>query len=166
MSELIFSTVHGSHLYGLAHEGSDRDVYYVYEGKGRNLRHAMNGDDDSVRGTLDAFLERAYTGSHQSVEALFSQKKDWASGMQEKYGAMLDRLYIEGGEVFAKYERTIKKFAHSEVVKKRVHAARLSLNLTALRNHGRFNTTLTQMEATMCKAYGKTFIGNDLLELL
>ena len=109
MSELIFSTVHGSHLYGLAHEGSDRDVYYVYEGKGRNLRHTMKGDDDSVRGTLDAFLERAYTGSHQSVEALFSQKKDWAPGMQEKYGAMLDRLYIEGGEVFAKYERAIKK---------------------------------------------------------
>ena len=44
MSELIFSTVAGSHLYGLAHEGSDRDVYYVYEGSGRNLRHTMKGD--------------------------------------------------------------------------------------------------------------------------
>ena len=127
MSELIFSTVHGSHLYGLAHEGSDRDVYYVYEGKGRNLRHAMNGDDDSVRGTLDAFLERAYTGSHQAVEALFSQKKDWAPGMFERYGAMLDRLYIEGGEVFAKYERTIKKFSYGDF-KRRRHACRLRLN--------------------------------------
>lgn len=38
MTGLIFSTVHGSHLYGLAHEGSDLDVYEVYEGKADNLR--------------------------------------------------------------------------------------------------------------------------------
>lgn len=166
MTGLIFSTVHGSHLYGLAHEDSDLDVYEVYEGKALKLRQSINDKDDSVRGTIEAFLIRATTGSHQSVEALFSQQKQWAPGMHEKYGPMLEGLRITGGDVYAKYERTIKSFAHSEEVKKRVHAVRLSLNLTALRNHGRFNPTLTQMEATMCKAYGKTFIGNDLLELL
>ena len=166
MGELIFSTVHGSHLYGLAHASSDRDVYYVYEGSGRNLRHTMKGDDDSVRGTLDAFLERAYTGSHQSVEALFSQKKDWAPGMFERYGAMLNRLYIEGGEVFAKYERTIKKFAYSDNIKKRIHAARLSINLRELRRHGRFDPTLTQLEAVLCKSYGRVFYGDELLNML
>ncbi len=160
--ELIFSTVHGSNLYGLAHEGSDRDVYYVYEGKGRNLRHAMKGDDDSVRGTLDAFLERAYTGSHQSVEALFSQKKDWAPGMFERYGAMLDRLYIEGGEVFAKYERTIKKFSYSAEVKKRVHACRLRLNLQDLREYGRFNPELTETQKILCNGYANAVEGDEL----
>lgn len=161
MSELIFSTVHGSHLYGLAHEGSDRDVYYVYEGKGRNLRHAMNGDDDSVRGTLDAFLERAYTGSHQSVEALFSQKKDWSPGMFERYGAMLNRLYIEGGEVFAKYERTIKKFSYGDF-KKRRHACRLRLNLQDLREYGRFNPELTETQKILCNGYANAAEGDEL----
>lgn len=161
MSELIFSTVHGSHLYGLAHAGSDRDVYYVYEGKGRNLHHSKDGDHDSVRGTLDAFLQRAYTGSHQSVEALFSRQKVWAPGMLEQYGAMLDRLYIEGGEVFAKYERTIKKFAYGDF-KRRRHACRLRLNLQGLRERGRFDPELTETEKLLCNAYAKVFEGDEL----
>lgn len=161
MSELIFSTVHGSHLYGLAHEGSDRDVYYVYEGKGTKLRQTMKDDDDSVRGTLDAFLERAYTGSHQSVEALFSQKKDWEPGMFERYGAMLNRLYIEGGEVFAKYERTIKKFSYGDF-KRRRHACRLRLNLQDLREYGKFDPELTETQKILCNAYAKVYEGDEL----
>ena len=165
MAGLIFSTVHGSHLYGLAHEESDLDVYNVYEGKSLKLRQSMSGKDDSVRGTLDAFLARAYTGSHQSVEALFSKQKVWAPGMQEMYGPMLDRLYIEGGEVYAKYERTIKKFSYGDF-KKRRHACRLSLNLRSLRDYGRFDPTLTQPEIVLCNGYAKTFEGDDLCHYL
>lgn len=165
MGELIFSTVHGSHLYGLAHADSDRDVYYVYEGSGRKLRHAMKGDDDSVRGTLDAFLERAYTGSHQSVEALFSNQKLWAPGMYEKYGPFIESLYIGGSEVFAKYERTIKKFCFGEL-KRRRHACRLSLNLYELRKCGRFNPELTETEAMLCNAYARKFKGQELWAVL
>lgn len=165
MEGLIFSTVHGSHLYGLAHEESDRDVYYVYEGRGTKLRQSMSGADDSVRGTLDAFLKRAYTGSHQSVEALFSREKVWASGMQEKYGAMLDRLYIEGGEVFAKYERTIKKFCYGDF-KQRRHACRLRLNLQSLRECGRFDPRLTETEKILCGGYAKVAEGDELWDAL
>ena len=148
-------------MYGLAHEESDRDVYYVYEGAGLKLRQSMSGDDDSVRGTLDAFLQRAYTGSHQSVEALFSREKVWAPGMQEKYGAMLDRLYIEGGEVFAKYERTIKKFSYGDF-KRRRHACRLRLNLQDLREYGRFNPELTETQKILCNGYANAAEGDEL----
>lgn len=162
MGSLIFSTVHGSHLYGLAHADSDLDVYYVYEGTGTKLSQSMAGQDDSVRGSLDAFLQRAYTGSHQSVEALFSERKEYAPGMYEKYGHMLDNLYIGGAEVYAKYERTIKKFSHSEDFKRRRHACRLSLNLHTLRNYGRFNPELSQPAITLCDNYARVLKGEEL----
>lgn len=165
MGELIFSTVHGSHLYGLAHDESDLDVYEVYEGKSRTLRHAIVGDLDRVRGTLEGFLIRAYSGSHQSVEALFSKHKVYEPGMEEKYGAFLDGLYIEGGEVYAKYERTIKKFSFGDF-KKRRHACRLALNLHDLRKYGRFDPTLTPTAAALCAGYAKTLSGKELLDQL
>lgn len=165
MTGLIFSTVHGSHLYGLAHEGSDLDVYEVYEGKSLKLHQKTDGLDDSVRGTLDAFLVRAYTGSHQSVEALFSEQKQWAPGMHRMWGHYIDNILIRGPEVFAKYERTIKKFSYGDF-KRRRHAARLSLNLRSLREYGRFNPTLSQPEVVLCNAYAKTFEGDELCQQL
>lgn len=162
---LIFSTIAGSHLYGLAHEESDLDVYEVYEGKSPKLRQSIAGDDDRVRGTLDAFLTRAYTGSHQSVEALFSREKVYAPGMEEKYGSFLDGIYIGGGDVYAKYERTIKKFSFGDF-KKRRHACRLALNLHDLRKYGRFDPTLTPLAASLCAGYAKTLKGKALIEQL
>ena len=40
MRNLIFKTTHGSYLYGLAHNGSDRDEYKVYEGAGVDIETA------------------------------------------------------------------------------------------------------------------------------
>lgn len=160
-NELIFSTVHGSHLYGLAHADSDDDVYYVTEGKGKTLYQRVDGFDDYVIGTLDAFLHRAYTGSHQSVEALFSNEKQWGIGMEEKYGAFMNSIRIRGSEVFAKYERTIRKFCFG-AYKRRVHAARLACNLRDLRECGRFDPMLTDMEAALCKGYAAAYEGEKL----
>lgn len=165
MGELIFSTLHGSRLYGLAHADSDHDVYEVYTGKGRSLLQRTDGTDDSVKGTLDAFLQRAYTGSHQSVEALFSKKKVWEPGMFEMYGPMIESLYIEGGEVFSKYERTIKKFCYSDF-KRRRHACRLSINLRDLRKYGRFDPTLTETQALLASGYANNFEGDELWDAL
>lgn len=158
MSELIFSTVHGSGLYGLAHEESDLDVYEVYEGSSLKLSQRTDGVDDSVRGTLDAFLSRALSGSHQSVEALFSTKKIWYNDM---YRPMLDNLRITGGEVFAKYERTIHKFCYGDF-KRRRHACRLRLNLQDLREYGRFDPTLNETQIILSNAYAKIYEGDIL----
>ena len=161
MSGLIFVTPHGSHLYGLAHEDSDMDIYEVYDGKGQKLTQTTDGIDDYVRGTLEAFVNRAHTGSHQSVEALFSKQKKWEPGMYEKYGEYVEGMRITGAEVFAKYERTIKKFCYGDF-KRRRHACRLALNLDGLRKHGRFDPELMQMEVKWCETYAKLYEGDEL----
>lgn len=159
--QLIFETVHGSHLYGLAHSGSDRDTYQVYEGAGTDLRQSIHEGEDVVRGDLRAFILRAESGSHQSCEALFSPVKMFTPGMREKWGPYLDALVITGGDVFAKYERTIKKFSYGDF-KRRRHAARLYLDLRDLRRDGRFNPTLNEEEVQFVNNIANAYSGDDL----
>lgn len=164
---LIFSTIHGSHLYGFDHEGSDEDWYEVYEGKGRKLTQHTDGHYDVVRGDLEAFLIRAASGSHQSAEAIFSQQKDWAPGMEEKWGPLLANFRL-AGEAYQKYERTIKKFSHSDEFKRRRHACRLALNLWEMRvsGSGRFNPRIHQVDRALCAGYAATYRGDELLAQL
>lgn len=140
----VFRTVHGSHLYGLAHEGSDMDTFIVtFEDRGR-ARQTMTGLDDTVRVGWRTFLERAMSGSHQSCEALFSRQKVWTPAGLHLL-PIIEGVRVSGGDVFEKYERTIKKFAHGPY-KKRRHAARLARDLRWLREHGRFDPELTEEE--------------------
>lgn len=164
--KLIFRTEAGSHLYGFAHEGSDYDIYEVYEGKGRNLKQSTDGELDVVRGDLEAFLLRAASGSHQSAEAIFSPVKVWAPGMEEKWGPLLANFRI-AGEAYAKYERTIKKFCFGDF-KRRRHACRLAINLWEMRvsGSGRFNPRLHYVDRTLCEGYARAFTGSDLLDQL
>lgn len=162
---MIFETVHGSHLYGLAHEGSDMDLYKVYEGRGKDLKQSVHAGVDVVRGDLEAFLVRALSGSHQSCEALFSPVKQFAPGMREKRGPFLDAFRVTGSEVFAKYERTIKKFCYGDP-KRRRHAVRLSYNLRDLRAYGRFNPRMTDIEARSATNMANAFSGDDLKGVL
>ena len=165
MKKLIFKTVHGSHLYGITHEGSDRDAYEVYEGSGRSLTQSVSGRDDVVRGDLEAFLLRALSGSHQSLETLFSPVKEWEPGMEEKYGAFLSGLRVTGRDVFEKYERTIKKFCYGDF-KRRRHAVRLRNNLQGLRDHGRFNPRMTRGVRHQAHFLARRFEGDDLRRVL
>lgn len=139
MAAEIFRTVHGSYLYGLDISSSDYDVYVVYEdsplGNPSKLKHQM-GKEDIVSGNLSTFLNRAQSGSHQAVEALFSPKKVWGPGQEEKWGPLFSSFRISGKEVFAKYERTILKFCYGDF-KRRRHAVRLGFALEELRTTGR-----------------------------
>ena len=162
---LIFSTVHGSHLYGMAHNGSDVDIYEVFEGDGTSLTQKIHGGDDHVWGSLEAFTRRALTGSHQSCEALFSPVKVFRPGMREKYGAYLDGFRVTGSDVFAKYERTIKKFCYGDF-KRRRHAARLALNLAELRAEGRFNPRLKPQQVRYIGLAAEKFEGDKLWQYL
>lgn len=159
---LIFRTVHGSHLYGLDHEGSDMDVYEVYEGSNLHLNQTISIHGiDVVVGTLDGFVRRAQTGSHQSVEALFSPVKEFSPGMEAKYGPFLAGFRITGSEVFAKYERTIHKFCFGDF-KRRRHAVRLATNLQDLRMFGRFNPQMTREQKIMANEYATNREGEAL----
>lgn len=164
MSEIIFTTRHGSHLYGLAGPTSDLDIYTVTTSRNR-ARQRVNGLDDSFTIGFDAFLEYAFGGSHQSVEALFSTEKVWHS--HHHLAPMLDGYRITGGDVLAKYRRTIRKFAHADDFKRRRHACRLWLNMQCLRWDGRFDPRMTTDEIRWATAIAaSTMTGDELAEYL
>lgn len=165
MGDVIFSTIHGSHLYGLAHEGSDRDVFYITTSPRRKARHSYNEVGwGQARVGLDTFLLRIQEGSHQSVEALFSPCKIW----NPEYlflKPMLDSYRVSGGEVFAKYERTIRKFCYGDF-KRRRHAVRLQCNLSGMRRCGWFNPVLSDAERDCCNRLADRWQDDDLREIL
>lgn len=164
MSEIIFTTIHGSHLYGLAGPFSDLDTYTVTTSSGRAKQKVRGNLDTTVIG-WDAFMEYAFTGSHQSVEALFSPAKEWHS--HRHLEPMLDAYRVTGAEVLAKYRRTINAFAHADDYKRRRHACRLWLNMQQLRWRGRFNPRMTPDEITWANEIATAHMsGDELAEYL
>lgn len=170
VTEVVFRTVHGSHLYGMAGPHSDVDIYTVTTSRNRArqtvARHSDGTVSDAVTIGFDTFLEYAFSGSHQSVEALFSPYKEWGDGMEECYGAMLDGMRVTGGDVLAKYGRTIASFSHADDFKRRRHACRLWLNMQKLRWDGRFNPRMTTDEILWATELATSDIGGDELNLL
>lgn len=156
----ILLTLTGSRLYGLSHANSDMDFYRVVPDehywpaigawpsgnpKFKSRQHINNGIDEL---TLSAktFMQYAYEGAPQALEAMFSQiatidkleafRKDYFAGLS--YESMVNR-----------YRSSIKLFAHGNF-KYRRHALRMSLNLDeALENKGRFNPTLSPENVAM-----------------
>lgn len=162
MTEL-FRTEHGSHLYGLANENSDHDIFVVRLHGPRKAEHTILGEYDIVEVGMTTFLRRCMEGSHQSCEALFSNRKLYSEeGL--KYKPMLESMQVGGKDVFAKYERTIRKFAFGDF-KRRRHGARLWLNLQAMREYGRFDPTMTQKEIEFTVMIA-LFEGDEMLDAL
>lgn len=165
MSEIIFTTIHGSHLYGMAGPHSDVDTYTVTTSRNR-ARHRVE-ETDAVTIGFDSFLEYAFSGSHQSVEALFSQEKVWASeDMRRRFEPMLNGYLIGGRDVLAKYRRTVKSFSHADDFKRRRHACRLWLNLQSLRWEGRFDPRMTPTEISWATDLAESQIDGPSLWLL
>lgn len=138
MDEIAFTTAHGSHLYGLAHAGSDRDYMVVYNDSRRAV-HKVNGSEDVVRVGIYDLVEKAQGGSHQFLEGVFSQQKEW---QDETFRPFLEALRVPGSSIAPKYIRTIKRLCHDDF-KFRRHAVRLSFFLDDLREFGRASPTLS-----------------------
>lgn len=156
----IFSTVHGSHLYGWGTPESDNDRFTVTDSTRRKARQTVNDDEDHVRVGMNTFLIRALGGSHQSVEALFSPYKEWNPDMLA-LKPFIDNMVVCGRPVYEKYERTIRKFCFGDF-KRRRHAARLSLNLEDLRSKGRFNPAMNTYDIEFCTQMAEAFEGEQL----
>lgn len=160
---VIFYTVHGSNLYGLAHKSSDMDLFIVTSNTGeRYAKHYVENGVDVCEMSLGVFLDRVYSGSHQAVEALFSQGKVW---VDERYKPMLDSVKVTGPIVEQKYRRTIRKFCFGDF-KRRRHAMRLALNLHQIHEVGRFNPTLTAEQVLAINVVAETLEGENLWEVL
>lgn len=161
MTEVVFSTIHGSHLYGMANDTSDTDVFRVTTGTMPRAHHSVDRLTlvDTCTVGWDTYLKRIFEGSHQSVEALFSPFKVWHS--HEELRDFIEGMRVTGPRVFEKYERTIKRFCYGDF-KRRRHAVRLNLNLADLRNEGRFNPVMMPFAVQYANNLATEWEGEDL----
>lgn len=172
---MILHTVHGSHLYGLAHAESDYDTYGVFIGNPEGVSGRWEMDtpisknfaeqtidsagNDIMLSHLSRFQEMVRNGAPQALEALFSTQKTVAP----EYEAFFNGLRHSPDEARMRYRRTIINFAYDMggrhgAARDRAstpegrfklsrHALRLSLNLNDLMRHGHFDPTLTRYQA-------------------
>jgi hypothetical protein len=159
--KILFTTVHGSHLYGLAHAGSDRDSMVVYADS-RKARHKKSGEDDRIHVGVYDLLEKAADGSHQFVEGLFSQKKVWHD---ESFRPLLEATRIPGAWVRPKFERTIKKFCFDDF-KFRRHAVRLHFLLRDLTDTGVADPTLSPIRVAYANYLAERYEDRELFNIL
>lgn len=148
----LLTTVHGSHLYGLDHQGSDLDTYSVILGRHPNFaRQVKRGDDDQMTLSLNRFAQMVESGVPQALEALWSP----SAMIDPDYRPYLSALRPGFHETRMRYRRTILNFAFGQggrtgsaaervnPQKLRRHALRLALNLADYSRFGRFNPSLT-----------------------
>ena len=69
--DVLMATVHGSWLYGTAHEHSDTDLYVVVDNV-RTKQHVNPDGLDVMRINTAAYFEQLSHGAHQAVEAHYS----------------------------------------------------------------------------------------------
>lgn len=159
MTHTILETIHGSHLYGLNHSGSDLDTFRVVSGSGKTI-HNVRGDDDSTQVSLEQFMVNVFTGSHQSCEALFSP----LATVDPRYRPLFEGIRVTGNDVFAKYRRTIRAFSYG-TMKQRRHAVRLGFNLADLRREGRFNPVMTEDQVLKIGVISQLYSGQSLYDI-
>ena len=154
MDETILLVLHGSHLYGLNHAGSDMDYYRVVSTQPQPNRHGgvrkRNGHQ-TVAGGMDdtvfdfkTFLIHAHNGVPQALEAMYAEnaEKDVIEAFRNGYHASLSAMMTS-------YTSAIQRFVMRDF-KRRRHALRYALNLReALDNRGRFTPELSQSNAEM-----------------
>lgn len=143
----VFTTLHGSRLYGLHTDESDWD-YYTVISSGENKTY-IDGDLDHRVITFDTFLEQIDRGVPQALEALFSPVQVW-SGREDFLKPILYR-FRAGYVTYSTYRRTIKAFALHENLERRKHVVRLALNLNGLVKNRRFNPVLTAEELKLVR---------------
>jgi hypothetical protein len=143
--ELLFSTPHGSRLYGLHHANSDHDRFDVYGWAKGKSKQRIFGSSDVTSTSIDRFLRSCDKGVPQYLEAMFSEQ-----ATVDRIPYIRENYHVNMTNVRDVYKRTIKAFwmegTEEASLKLRRHAARLHINLESMENTGRFNPTLTPKE--------------------
>jgi len=155
-SKPLLSTIHGSHLYGLAHEGSDLDIYEVH--LGIRSRQTKNGDDDRLRISLEDFTANLEKGNPQAIEALCSPLAE----TDPRWSAFLSGLRPNRTAALQTYRRTALNFGLNHggrsgaalnraiagmEFKMRRHALRLAHGMGQIARTGLLNPTLDEQTA-------------------
>lgn len=144
--QVIFETVFGSHLYGLAHENSDNDSYRVVShlgGRRKNkTKHIIAEKEDVFTIDLKSFLNEAHFGHPQALEAMFSTQAS-----ESPYSAYFRNFRVSMPVMHASYEERIIVESRGSL-KQRRHALRYALNFReAVKCGGFFNPTLSAEDA-------------------
>lgn len=154
MDESILLVLHGSHLYGLNHAGSDTDYYRVLSSQPKPNRHGdirkRNGNQ-TVKNGLDntvfdfkTFLIHAQNGVPQALEAMYA-----ANAEIDKISAFRTGYHASISAMITSYTSAIESFSNRDF-KRRRHALRYALNLReAIDNRGRFTPELSKSNAEM-----------------
>lgn len=141
---VLFKTPHGSHLYGLAHAGSDRDYYTVLDkvktSRARYAKQKIVGDEDSMVVDFGTWLGMCVNGVPQACEAMFSTMAS------EDHIADFRAGYRLGTGALERYLRTITSFSMTQDPKRKRHGLRLALNAYDFQRQGFFNPTMTPNE--------------------
>ena len=139
----ILRTIHGSHLYGTNHAGSDVDWYEIWL-TGKNNQAVVNGVD-TTKVNLETFVRLIDKGVPQAIEALFSPY----SVYNVEWRPFLSALQPNVANARHTYRRTIKSQFLAGTPKKIKHAIRLSWNIMELETSGWYNPRLDQEHLDM-----------------
>jgi predicted nucleotidyltransferase len=143
MSTLL-KTVHGSHLYGLAHAASDLDIYEVIAtertARKRNIKQTINNGLDKTLVDMSTFMNMVDNCVPQALEALWSPVAEVDKIKTFRYSYRVNRV-----QMTTVYLRTARNFAEGNNKQKR-HALRLMMNLTTALRFGMFNPKLTPIQ--------------------
>lgn len=150
---VLLRTVSGSHLYGLAHAGSDLDYYQVVADnptvRRSYSRQTIADGIDTTTVNLSTWLHHVQAGVPQACEALMAPTPE--VDLIEAFR----KSYVLGSGVWSRYLQTIKSHAYQDVgtpehiQKRKRHALRYAWNLREMRETGRFNPQLTPHLATV-----------------
>jgi predicted nucleotidyltransferase len=162
---ILLRTIHGSHLYGLAHAGSDKDIYEVIQTKRtarkRNIKQTIVNGIDKTTVDLSTFMHMVDECVPQALEALWTPVAEI-----DKIHEFRTQYRVNRAKMKDVYIRTALNFAKSEHKKQRRHAIRLLLNLGAALEYGKFNPQLSNMDKFILEssmgetgAYEDVFVG-------
>lgn len=165
----LLQTIHGSGLYGLSHEGSDRDLYSIFDNDAlRKPKQTFEGNDDITCLPLSSFLKQCDNGAPMALEAMFSSFNTGPlTNFAKAYRLNTHNFhyaYLKAISSFAeqglrnenarlrflslrkehKSRGTQTKFTGdpTKAEKYRRHALRLALNLSEGLEYARFNPTM------------------------
>lgn len=166
MSQVLFKTIHGSHLYGLAHENSDTDYYTVIDRgrRGMRLKYAKQSivdGIDTVTVDLGTWLKLCDKGVPQALEAMFSPVPE-----VDELSTLRNSYRIGSLRMRDTYYRTMENFVEAGDFKRKKHALRLYLNLKQAMKHGKFNPTLTPKQRWWIEQVATRFSDEAVLRLV
>jgi hypothetical protein len=147
---VLFETVFGSKLYGLAHEGSDNDTYRVVSelgGRRKNkTKHVIAGNEDVFTIDLKSFMYEANVAHPQALEAMFSTVAN-----EGPFSAYRRGFRVSLSTMHESYRERVTVESRGGM-KQRRHALRWALNFReAVNRGGIFNPTLSVEEAAWVK---------------